>query len=420
MGQVQQVKRTLIHRRALLAGALLMPFISRARAQSSASWRSVASGCALPTTRSLTNKQTNSQSRHQIMAPVSAIRVVVPNFFGTNPEAALGGTTTVTLGMGTSANGPFVPLNFSGSLQGTVGDNTILVSDITPLPASLANTVGGFLFLRMFFNSVTGITFITFPAGGATAMDVANGEAMNFAVSGLNDLTLGGTIVNSSVLLMVRPAAIIGYSSIAAPIILADSRGFGQNDGYANGTTNAGDSARGIGLHYPYIMLAQDGGSLSNWVGRVNANQVAISKFGTHFHNALGINDIVAGSRSAVQLTQDYVKALAFFPRMPASLQTLMPETTSTNSWSALSDQTVSANNSVRVAWNDQCRNSGVPGYGPCVDVGDIMESSRDSGLIIVNVTNPTANYGTNDGVHQSPLGCQLIQNADLFRGVFT
>lgn len=372
-----------------------------------ATLRAVATGTQFPSARSLTFKQALSRSRHQMMASVTGVRLVLPNFFGVNPEAGLGGTTSVTASIEYPV-GTFTQVTNGGSPTIAIADNSFAVTDM----ANVTIPAGAYFYVRMFYQSATGITYITY-AAGPTAQDLVNGEALNYATSGLTDLTMGGTITNLNTLVMARPAAILGFSSVPAVFIVGDSRAFGHSDGYSNGITTTGEIARGVGTRFPYILSAQDGGSLSNWVTRANANQVAIAKYATHVINQYGTNDFYAGARTLAQMTNDSIAFLSYFPGMPAFKTTIGPETTSTDSWATVANQTVITGNTPRIAFNDMVRNNGLPGYAGWFDLADSYETSRDSGFYIVN---GTALYATTDGIHQTPTMNAIIAGDDLFR----
>jgi hypothetical protein len=201
-----------------------------------------------------TNLQFNSRTSHTMRAAVSSFQVVFPNWYvnGSFVEAGPGAAATITASIEYPA-GTFTQIKFSGSASGTVPNGGNLVSD----PISLSIPNGRQFFLRTFWNNSAGLPLLSDTSSSFIANNYT-GEAINAAVSGLSDLTLGGTITeNASGWYAYRPVAIIGQTTQAAVLLLGDSRqqGYGNGDG-AGSYTNVpqGEWAGSIDPLFGYIL----------------------------------------------------------------------------------------------------------------------------------------------------------------------
>jgi hypothetical protein len=113
----------------------------------------------------------------------------------------------------------------------------------------------------------------------------------------------------------------------------------------------------------------------------------------------MGINDIGSG-RSASQIKGDLETIIAAFTK-PVYVATIEPQSSSSDDWATVANQTPDANNSVRTALNGNIR-SGLAGAAGYIEFADIVETARDSGKW--KVTGAAFGY-TSDGLHSTRQG---------------
>jgi len=223
----------------------------------------------------------------------------------------------------------------------------------------------------------------------------------------------------------IYPLAILSQSNVPSILCIGDSRVRGQNDAvYATAVTptaaqpadyatwGTGQACRGIGMVYPYTNVGTDGDTVQQF-NATNTLRLALQQYHTHVTLNYGINDITAG-RSLATIQAALQSCWALF-NIPVSHQTVLPKTTSTDSWATVANQTVDTANSVRTGLNDWLRGRPTP-LSAVFDVTAILESAPNSGKWNAMDGVPASqNVTTLDGLHPSPYGYKLIQYADVF-----
>lgn len=384
-------------RRALLGGCTaVQPYYGQ-----------VGTNCQLPGFGLPGTNQTMNRTRHKAMAAISSVRLVFPNFYlaVTNLETLPASATTLTASIEYPA-GTFTQAKFAGATSVTTL-NSLIFSD----PIAVNIPAGAFFFVRSFWTSAWGIVYASATTGaGGRLCDTANGEAMTYAASGLSDQTLGGTVTNTNGVgdVTYRPTAIIGNTTLPSCFLMGDSRCAGSNDDFSL-SASTGQTAKAVGQNFPFINCSAASLKLTTWLPN-NANQLALSQFCSHVICSYGINDIVVAGRSAAQLQADLQTASNLFGNKPFFACTLPPETTSSDAWATLGNQTLNGTNAARVTYNDALR-AGKSYLSGVFDITSVAESSLDSGKWPVT---GAANYATNDGVHESPALNQLIATSNI------
>lgn len=367
----------------------------------------VATNCLTSGNPVTTDNQMMNRTRHQAMVAMSSVRLVFANFYlpNTNVETLPTSATTLTAAIEYPI-GTFTQVKFSGATS-IATSNSLIFSD----PITVAIPAGAFFFVRSFWTSAWGIIFAASVGGaGGRICDTANGEAMTYAVSGLSDQTLGGTVSNTNATgtAIYRPVAILGNTTLPSCFLFGDSRCLGSNDDFSLSSTT-GQTAKAVAQNFAFINASATSLQLTNWLPN-NANQLALSQFCSHIICSYGINDIVVAGRSSAQLLIDLQTASNEFGGKPFFACTLPPETTSSDSWATTGNQTLNGNNAARVTYNDALR-SGQSFLSGVFNLTSVAESALDSGKWAVT---GAANYATNDGVHESPALNQLIATTSL------
>jgi len=175
---------------------------------------------------------------------------------------------------------------------------------------------------------------------------------------------------------------------------------------------------RAIGNAYGCVQLAVSGQTANQSANggaslRLGGN---LGQYCTHAIMALGINDIGFLSHSIAQTQTDVATCVQLLRNQGIAkvyVTTLQPNTTSTDSWATVANQTVFSFEGNRTGYNTSIRNSngsvvGADGY---FEICIPCESSPGSGKFFVN---GTANYATSDGLHPSPTANGFIAAAIL------
>jgi lysophospholipase L1-like esterase len=191
-------------------------------------------------------------------------------------------------------------------------------------------------------------------------------------------------------------SVMVGFGDIINPIP-------GLNYSYAKGWFE-----RLVGNAYGCVQLACGGQTAQQ-----SANGGAIYRLGgnlgkycTHAIMALGINDIGTLLHTASQVEANVATCVALLRSQGIAkvyVTTFQPQTTSTDNWATVANQSVYSFESNRLAYNNDIRstNGAIVGADGYFEICIPCESSPGSGKFIAN---GTADYATADGLHPSPV----------------
>lgn len=374
----------------------------------------VATKCMPAFASSTGNRQLMSRSPHFARDAITSLKVVLGNWWcdqQPNPkyEYGSGGTATYTASIEYPA-GTFTQLLFGGAAgSGAVADGANAVSDF----AAVTIAKDALFWVRVYCVASNAIVFQGGIASVNTSVsDVANGQAMTYAGSGVADQTMGGTVANtntSSTAPCYTPIAIVANTTVPSVFIAGDSRSWAAGDAY-DASGDRGEVARSIGATMPYI----NAGLFGDQVATAKANyakRATLLQYCSHVVQEAGINDLSAsgGYRTAAALFADLGTLWSsYFAGKPIWATTLPPRTTSSDSWATVANQTVDANNAERVTYNNSYVRAVASPLAGCFEVADAIESARDSGKLKAT---GAANGYTIDGVHESQAGYLLEKN---------
>jgi hypothetical protein len=348
----------------------------------------VASHSFMPTSFSATNKQIMSRTRHVCRENVSQVQLIFPNWYANN--SAPGADATITASIEYPV-GTFTQVTFSASASGTIPNGSTLTSD----PVNLAIAKGDAFYSRSYFTSTAGIIY----HGQVNTLSL--GERVAFGVSGIVDMTMGGTVPAGSDI-GYAPLAIIGQTRVPSFALLGDSKVAGVGDTVSTTTSAVGELARSFGNDFAYINLGFTGTTAAQIVAQgASGPRVLAGLYCSHVICELGVNDL---PRGAAPILADLQTIRGFFPGRPFVQSTITPKTTGAWTLADGSDQTVTAQESSRVSLNASIR--AIPsGFAGFLEIADQVESARDSGKW-------KAPGYTADGLHETPTGYLAIQNS--------
>lgn len=372
----------------------------------------VATRCHLSKQMAATPKQMMCRTYHVARDDITALRLAEANWYINTAmaETGMGANLAVTASIEYPLNDCH-QISWGGSSTGAVATLTTLVSD----PIAIHIPKGAMFAVRRFVSCTAGIPFTSF----SDQTDRGFGtDVFGYAASGIGDQTMTNAAVTTaqSPGFIHFPAAILAMTRRPSLAVIGDSRNVGSTASSSTAAFDAignlGEIQRSIGAHLGCLDLGIYGEKLQNFVAS-NARRVELGSYCSHICIEMGIND-VTGGRSAAQIAADTAAIAAYFPDHRLVLSTMPPSTTSTDGWASVDNQTIHANDGIRVAVNNARRALPSP-FVACWDVADAVESARDSGKW-------KAPGHTADGLHESELAygaiaaSGMVDSSDLVR----
>lgn len=269
-------------------------------------------------------------------------------------------------------------ITFSGTTNGSLAAGTILTSDLVTLPTPIPQ--GALFWVRLWYTNAAGIYY----ANVSTVYGSNSFQLYSSYGLAVTDNTTS-TIFDSP---SINDAnydccGVIGYNPNQSVIILGDSRDEGQND--YNWTTLLGID-KVIGKYYGLNNLSA-GGDGTPGTGAVWTQRLTMCKYATVAWSDLGFNGFNSSAQSNIA-------SFAISTGLPFVGETITPNTTSSDNWATLANQSV---NHSFDQYNNDMRSNGIAGITACFDTAGGNESGLNSGQWQVN---GVTNYLTIDGVH--------------------
>jgi lysophospholipase L1-like esterase len=216
----------------------------------------------------------------------------------------------------------------------------------------------------------------------------------------------------------IGPNLIVGIPDnplARAVAIIGDSIATDTGDTASSSTGVAGYIERGLGIDVPNAKFTRGGEKLANWITRSYSQINDSVTYHTDAIIELGINDVgTPDTLATMQANLGAIVAKLRSQGLRVYVCTLTPWTTSTDSWATTANQTVTANEAVRVGYNDWVRTMPI-GIAGVIEAADIAETARNSGKWKVT---GAANYATADGVHPSA-AMHLLMSASVTPSMF-
>lgn len=374
----------------------LLTFSSNAQfygANPSAALLNIATRTYLPWFFFATNKQVMARNSHISFETLSSVKLEFWNGYidtnsntNTYTELGTGATATITASIEYPA-GTFTQVLFSGSATGSVTSGSLIISDALSVSIP-ANTQ---YWTRVFYNNSAGILFNSF--GNSNL-----GDRLQAAVSGLTDLTMSGSIPDSNPNDSLPPVAIIASTIRQSHCLIGTSRTVGIND-TIDSTGNLGIQARSIGAGYPYIMMGVPGDNAAHFVSSHTTRAQLANALCSAVDVEHGVND---DQSQLATVEANLTTIYNLFPTKRVYAYTVDPNTTSSDTWITLGNQTIGVDFSPLNTW---LRTKPIPLFG-LYDIAPIVNSSQKW------IVNGTANWCTNDGIHENFVCQMLIKNS--------
>jgi len=367
----------------------------------------VGTRCYVPTAIG-DNLQYQFQSGHDIYAPTGGIATLYfceANFWvspASTPaylDSATGGTLTASMGVEYPAgSGTYYRPTWPGGAASTViGDKSVAWAKLSlALPAGKSRIN----LIRRLQNS--NVIALNRQANGArrylTGGDVAETSTV--------DKTLTGGLVDNGGDFMIWPAAIVALTDQVSCLFNGDSRTIGERDATPT-NEHQGQLAHSLGPLFPYINMGVAGQPYVDF--SQNPLRAALAKYCTTFLDANGYNSRVLSA--AAMYAAAHAEANFFSPR-EAWFATIYPGATSTNGFIDTAHQTTDGFNANRTGANDLFRAD-----PRCLEIADLLESSRNSGLWLPHNPGYT---DADDGVHANSSGVVLVDLSSAFSPTLT
>jgi lysophospholipase L1-like esterase len=290
----------------------------------------------------------NSKIRHTLTQAVTELRFVYVNQYGSEAMAATASPITIEAGLELTS-GTVYPVLFNGARAVTVYPSGIAISD----PVTVQLAAGTVFYSRTFVSGATGV----YPVG-ATGLYIwpsDNNDASETGPSVTSKALSGTPAANVAT---YGPAAIIGRNGgdplPQSYVGVGDSILYGQGD--TQGLTNAGQGflARALGGTRAFLNLAMSGESAGNFATLASSRtRRTLTQGATRAVVNYGRNDLEGGATGAV-LAASLISVWTTLSARGIKVwqATITPKSTSTDSWSTLTNQTPAANETHRATIN--------------------------------------------------------------------
>lgn len=335
---------------------------------------------------------------------VSTFQIVLPNWFvqdfvdanTTYAEAGPGGEMVVRAAV-EYPEGVFTQVTFSGGVSFSIPNGGQAVSDpiAVPIPA------GSDWFFRFYNTASAGMPFIgetNVPALVKTAAALGDFFEINIPT----DNTMGGAYsTNGGIGNMYAPVAVIAQTTKRSFLLVGDSISAGERDAAAK---DMGIIARSIGPSFAYSNFGVRGDSAFRFTtSGNNTKRMALAQYFSDIICQIGINDVGINGRTSAQATADLATMWSVLKATGKRLyqSTLTPSSTSSDSWITVANQGLKTWEANRLGVQNFIR-AGNPNISAIVEIGDAMESARNSGKWKAPPQN------TFDGTHPNAAGYLL------------
>lgn len=359
----------------------------------------VGTGTFIASALQATNNYGFYRSPHNARDAITSLQLVYTNWWMSSGTETNATNSQIYAAAIEYPAGTYTQVLFSGIAQGTALPGANIVSDalVIAIPLNAKYWVRTYT-----FSTLGKLKYFQYYAGDGTAQSLAGTSA-----GAVPDLTMGGgaPAVKNKDDVYYGPSAIIANTTRPSVAVVGDSRAVGRGDAGWNGALQ-GSSQRAFGQFNAVMSIGQSGNTLQAFIAS-HAKQVALAVYASHINLEFGINDVTAG-RSAAQIQADTNTVLGYFTSaLKTSVNTMSPVTTTTNGWGDDAGQTVTANESVRIAVNAQ-RLATLPAGVVSYDLNAAVNSSASSGkwLSLPGTT-------TDDGTHLARIGAE-IQSAAI------
>ena len=224
-------------------------------------------------------------------------------------------------------------------------------------------------------------------------------HSSNAAVDGTMDPAYAGGSLGGNPFV---PYCLVGPTTRASVVQVHDSRGNGGTM-TSNSTPFTGELQGAFSAQFGFLDLSRGTQQAEQLATGGMAKRRAYLVHASHGIVGAGVNDMISNARTAVPVAGYRQTIIGFAPNLKWLETTIAPQTTSTDSWATVANQTVTSINAERVLFNQRVR-AGNAGFVGFLDIADILESARNSGFW-------KAPGVTGDGLHPVNAGYALCDS---------
>lgn len=330
-----------------------------------------------------------SRSEHISRDVIASLKLVIPNWYvdtdnNTNTWAELGTGSTASVKASIEfPAGTFTQVLFSASATGSIASGSNIVSDslVIAIPKDTE------FWVRVSFINTGGILYKPI---------VANTALGDHIETTATDKTMSGTILDSAPGYAFPPAAIIAQTNNRSVFLIGTSRTFGLKD-TPDATGNIGQMERSLGPSYAYCNCGISFDSAAHLAVN-NAKRAALAN--AYFTDVIVEHGANEGSDTLATRQANLAIIYALFPTLRIYGCTVTPNTTSSDSWATVANQTIVWD---LAAFNDWIRTRPVP-LVAVFEISDLVSNAHNSNKWIPGYTV--------DGVHENSTANIAIQNS--------
>ena len=308
--------------------------------------------------------------------------------------------------------GVYHPVTFNGRRSVEIGGGLTVQSD----PVAARIPAGASFWSRTFVQVALGEKW---PLGKLGVVGSSSLDRSMIGGPSLTDFTLTDDAQTdfSNTRQFFGPSGIVGIQETKSPVVavVGDSITAGLSaSSNLSWATTALDAAQ-----IPYIDVSMSSAQMDKWsLDTSRRRRAGLLSHATHVLSALGVNNLSGAWPSPVQTQLQNMWAYFTSLGLPIVQTTLTPQTTSTDAWATVENQTLldAGHEATRQSFNAYVRSSPplISGY---LDIASYVESSLNSGKFAV-----TGGAWTNDGTHMVTNGHDRTAaqiNSDALRALF-
>lgn len=351
-----------------------------------------------------TATQAMTRSHHRATSNITSLSPIFANYY--SGETAPGATSTVTASV-EYPSGTCTQLLFSGIATGVIPNGGILASG----SLTLSIPSGADFWIRNYRVDLSGIVYVI------NTEDTISGEAMHYGTTGITDQTTScDAVTNTASNDFAPPTAIVGPTQLHSYCPVGDSRTASFDDGFTEQNGILGDIDRWVNPYYSVLNLGVAAQTASG-VASTHTQLIKFLPYCTGMFVNLGVNDVYTNSETAATVEADLQSIYALQSNLnggtgPVWQTTIMAETTSTDNWLTVANQTAKTGSTTINTINAWIRanTAAITGY---FENSTPVSTAQDSDIWLANGVG-VQGY-TVDGIHGSQQGYLTIQNAHPF-----
>ena len=308
--------------------------------------------------------------------------------------------------------GVYHPATFNGRRSVEIAGGLTVQSD----PVAVRIPAGASFWTRTFVQVALGEVW---PLGKLGVVGSSSLDRSMIGGPSLTDFTLTDDAQTdfSNTRQFFGPSGIVGIQETKSPVVavVGDSIAAGLSaSSNLSWATTALDGAQ-----IPYIDVSMSSAQMDKWgLDTSRRRRAGLLSHATHVLSALGVNNLSGAWPSPVQTQLQNMWAYFTSLGLPIVQTTLTPQTTSTDAWATVENQTLldAGHEATRQSFNAYVRSSPplISGY---LDIASYVESSLNSGKFAV-----TGGAWTNDGTHMVTNGHDRTAaqiDSDALRALF-